>query len=309
MMTPPFHLSIFNKYKNVNIGIPNELLPYISTVATSQWRNDDRRGSNSSNGSVSFDGNKNNKFGSSESKKSYGQNNRKNSDIIQFKPENMEILRNPPQLSKNNVLSDNKMNKSNHDILLSNIRSNLNKISKNNCDIIINNIIELNFHNDNDNLNDAINIIIQKILLDTLYSNIYAILCKKLINLNMDIKIHIINGYTKSINNIIDNSDNIDDNKIKLNNTLRFVCELYLLNVIDSHEIDNILTILENRVKNNKIFQLVESICIIFEKIYVILKKDNYYEKHLLIIKQIQNIDMGKRYLFIIMNLFDTMNK
>lgn len=304
MMSPPFHLSIFNKYKNVNIEVPNELLPYISTVATSQWRNDERRNSSSS---ISFDGNKN-KFGSFESKKSYNQNNRRNSDVP-FKPENMEILRNPPQISKNNVLSDNKMNKTNHEILLSNIRSNLNKISKNNCDVIIDNIVELNFHNDNDNLNDTINIIIQKILLDTLYSNIYAILCKKLINLNKNIKNYIINGYTNSIHNIINNFDNIDENKIKLNNTLRFVCELYLLHVIDSHEIDNILTVLENKVKNNNIFQLVESICIIFEKIYIILKNDNYYEKHLSIIKQIQNIDMSKRYLFIIMNLFDTMNK
>lgn len=296
MMSPPFNISTFNKYRNVNNNVPNELLPYISNVATSQWRNNDRKNSTS------------NIFCNYDSKKQLNQNNyRKNS--VEFKPENMEILRNPPQISKNNVLSEIKNNKSDRDLLLSNIRSNLNKISENNCDSIIKNIIDLNFYNDNDNLNDTINIIIQKTLLDTLYSNIYAILCKKLISLNKNIKVYVVNGYTNSITNIIDNYDDIDKNKLKLNNTLRFVCELFLLNVIDSKEIDNILTVLENKIKNNNVFQLVESICIIFSKIYVILQKDKYYDKHILIIKEIQEFDMSKRYLFIIMNLFDKINK
>ena len=296
MMGPPFNISTFNKYRNVNNDIPNELLPYISNVATSQWRNNDKKNSTS------------NIFCNYDSKKQFNQNNyRKN--FVEFKPENMEILRNPPQISKNNVLSDIKNNKSDRDLLLSNIRSNLNKISENNCDTIIKNIIDLNFYNDNDNLTDTINIILQKTLLDTLYSNIYAILCKKLISLNKNIKVYVINGYTNSITNIIDNYHDIDENKLKLNNTLRFVCELYLLNVIDSKEIDNILTILENKIKNNNVFQLVESICIIFSKIHIILQKDKYYDKHILIIKEIQEFDMGKRYLFIIMNLFDKINK
>ena len=302
MMSPPFHLSIFNRYKSVNIEIPCELVPYISNVATSQWRSDERRNSNNS---LVFDGNK--KSVNFETKKTF-QNGKKMSNI-NFKPEDMEILRNPPQISQNNVLSDNKKNKTEHDILLSNIRSNLNKISKNNCDEIIQNIINLNFYNDDNNINDIIDIITQKTLSDTLYSNVYAILCKKLIEINANIKICVVNSYNIFINNIINDHDNIDDNKLKLNNIFRFICELYLLNVICSNEIDEILILLEDNVKNNKIYQLVESICIIFEKIYKILKNDKkYYEKHLSTIKQLQQCEMSKRYFFIIMNLLDVIN-
>lgn len=248
MMSPPYDVSFFYNFKDLNINEPNELLIYIPNQNKSSWRNAE-------------------------------------------------------SVTKTNVLQIIKTNKTSTEQILSTVRSNLNKLSLKNGEVITKNITDIGITSDV--MEEVMDMLIQKILSDTLYSSIYASLCVKLFVNGEDENI-----FKKKCFEYIDltaqNKIKFDDNKIKFNNMIKFIIELSNKQKISSLELNNIFVILENNITKNDVFQLIESFCLLFKILSPKNKKT--YTTHLNFIRKMEkNQNFPKKYLFLIMDLIESL--
>lgn len=192
-----------------------------------------------------------------------------------------------------NWILNEKNNQTTEEKKISQIKSLLNKISHNNYDTIMDSINNMSF--DNHQVNDIIEMVINKAIMECKYTNIYSKILEKYFNNNKD-------QVEQKILNLM---DFCKDDKIKIMGKMNLLGELFLINIIQISKIKDFLdgTLLDMEESDEINSVLLEGICLLIHKIKSIYK--DYDEIMIRMQKLMGKKTISKKDKFIIQDLIE----